>query len=200
MSPNMSHPNRPVLTDGEYGRLVLAASKVDWRFRVALILAHETGHRVGAIRQLQWSHIELEGARVRWRSEADKIQFDHATPLSKAALGALELAQQHRPAIGAAWVFPSPCDDSRPCSRHLMTNWWKKAERLAEVEAVKGRGWHSLRRKFATEMKDAPLKDLCQLGGWKDPQTVLKCYQTADENRMREALSNRRTLEKVGQI
>ena len=31
--------------------------------------------------------------------------------------------------------------------------------------------------------------DLCQLGGWKDPHTILKCYQTADEESMREALS-----------
>ena len=59
---------------------------------------------------------------------------------------------------------------------------------------------HSLRRKFATELKDEPLKDLCQLGGWKDPQTVLKCYQTADEESMREALSRRQTLRQVGEI
>ena len=130
----------------------------------------------------------------------DKIQFDHKTPLSEAAIEALRSAQQHRPAIGDAWVMPSPRDDSRPCSRHLMTNWWKKAEQLAGLEPVEGRGWHSLRRKFATELKNEPLKDLCQLGGWKDPQTVLKCYQTADEESMREALFRRQTLKKVGEI
>jgi len=57
----------------------------------------------------------------------------------------------------------------------------------------------SLRRKFATELKDEPLKDLCQLGGWKDPQTVLKCYQKADERRMRDALSYRQVLKSVGE-
>ena len=73
-------------------------------------------------------------------------------------------------------------------------------QRVAELEPLKGRGWHSLRRKFATELKGEPLKDLCQLGGWKDPQTVLKCYQTADEESMREALSRRQVLKEVGEI
>lgn len=39
-----------------------------------------------------------------------------------------------------------------------------------------------------------PLKDLCYLGGWKDPQTVLKCNQRLDETTMREALASRKAL------
>jgi hypothetical protein len=35
--------------------------------------------------------------------------------------------------------------------------------------------------------KAAPLKDLCALGEWKDPQTILKCYQRADPVTMRQA-------------
>jgi hypothetical protein len=57
-----------------------------------------------------------------------------------------------------------------------------------------GRGFHALRRKFATELKHIPLKDLCALAGWKTPQVVLTCYQTADETTMREALASRRQL------
>jgi integrase len=59
---------------------------------------------------------------------------------------------------------------------------------------VPGLGWHGLRRKFATELKQVPLKDLAQLGGWKDPQTILKCYQSADEESMRAALGERSVL------
>jgi len=51
---------------------------------------------------------------------------------------------------------------------------------------------------FATELKRVPLKDLCQLGGWKEPQTVLKCYQRADEATMREALASRRPVQSAG--
>jgi integrase len=94
-------------------------------------------------------------------------------------------------------VLPSPKDSSKPCSRHLVKNWWYRAEEAAKLEHVKGLGWHGLRRKFATELKEIPLKDLCRLGGWKSPDTILKCYQSADEETMREALMVRRTLRVV---
>jgi hypothetical protein len=81
-----------------------------------------------------------------------------------------------------------------------MKDWWKKAENLANFEPVKGRGWHSLRRNFATELNAEPPKVVCQLGGWKDYQTVIKCYQTADEQSMREALSRRQVFERAGDI
>ena len=64
----------------------------------------------------------------------------------------------------------------------------------AKLAAGQRLGWHGLRRKFATELKDTPLKDLCALGGWKDHNTVLKCYQHADEATMREALAKRRAV------
>jgi len=66
---------------------------------------------------------------------------------------------------------------------------------LAKLPPERGRGWHSLRRKFATELKHAPLKDLCALGGWKDAQTILKCYQQADPVTMRRALETRQPLD-----
>ena len=55
-------------------------------------------------------------------------------------------------------------------------------------------GYHSLRRQFASELKDTPLADLAYLGGWKDPQTILKCYQRPDSDTMRRALEQRRQL------
>jgi hypothetical protein len=54
---------------------------------------------------------------------------------------------------------------------------------------------NTLRRQFATEMKHAPLKDLCALGGWKSAQTVLTCYQRADTVSMQQALAARCRLE-----
>ena len=41
-------------------------------------------------------------------------------------------------------------------------------------------------------VKALPLKDLCYLGGWKDPKTLLTCYQQPDEELMRRALLERR--------
>src|SRR5262249_23136261 len=51
----------------------------------------------------------------------------------------------------------------------------------------KGRGWHAFRRNFASELRHAGLRDLCDLGGWKDPMTVVKRYQRPSEEAMRAA-------------
>ena len=62
---------------------------------------------------------------------------------------------------------------------------------MANLEHEPRMGWHSLRRKFASELKRTPLKDLCALGGWKSHATVLTCYMQSDEETMRAALDGR---------
>ena len=61
-----------VITEPEYQALLGVSLEVDWRFHVALVLAHETGHGIGAIRQLRWSDINLEGGAIWWRAEHEK--------------------------------------------------------------------------------------------------------------------------------
>ena len=78
-----------------------------------------------------------------------------------------------------------------------MRDWWKRAEEAAFLTPVVRRGWHSLRRKFATELKNMPLKDLSDLGGWKNAETILKCYQWPDTETQREALRSRRPILKA---
>jgi len=70
--------------------------------------------------------------------------------------------------------------------------WWSKAQILAGLDPMPGRGWHSLRRKFASDLMDQPLKELCALGGWKTAKTVLECYQRPDTGQLRTALEARR--------
>ena len=65
---------------------------------------------------------------------------------------------------------------------------------LSGVDVPQRTGFHALRRKFATELKTIPLPDLCALGGWKDAKTILTCYQAADPDTMRNALSARRVI------
>lgn len=192
--PKEASPRRPVITHERYEAMREVANLIDWRFRVALVLAHESGHRVGAIRHLQWSDIDLEARRVCWRGEIDKNRFEHVTPLTAPMRSVLEEARRRNPAIGESWVLPAPKNPSKPISRHLVRDWWYQAEELAGLDHIPGLGWHSLRRKFATELKDVPLKDLCTLGGWKSPATILMCYQQADEDTMRRALERRRPV------
>jgi len=77
-------------------------------------------------------------------------------------------------------------------SRYRIRDWWKRAEKKAGLERRRGRGWHSLRRKFASDLMHKPLNVLCDLGGWKTHQTVVECYQHTDEAQLREALEDRR--------
>ncbi len=88
-------------------------------------------------------------------------------------------------------MLPAPRDTSRCAGRSLVRAWWYKAQTLAGLEPKPGRGWHSLRRKFASDLMDQPLKVLCELGGWKTAKTVLQCYQRADEGQLRKALEAR---------
>jgi integrase len=195
--PTEQSPRRPVVTEKQYRALLEVASSVNPLARFALVLANETGHRIGAIRLLRWTDLELDSsaAKARWRAENDKIGFEHVTPLSAEAVQEIETARRRSSSIGGTWVFPSPSDPHAPVSRNLMRDWWRKMERKAKLPPERGRGWHSLRRKFATELKHVPLKDLSYLGGWKDHQTLLICYQRADEVTMTEALKTRIALQ-----
>jgi integrase len=194
--PREKNPNRPITTTKEYQALLAVASEVDWRFRVALVLAYETGHRIGSIRHLRWSDIDTAHEHIVWRAEHEKTGQAHTTPMTQAAAQAISLARGHHPGIGDAPLLPSAKDGSCPVGRYLPRDWWHRAERLADMERVPGRGWHSLRRRFATDLMEVPLKVLCELGGWKTPATVLACYQRPNEDDMRAALGRR---EKVKQ-
>ena len=189
--PMEKNPTRVVLSDKEYEALLKVSGRVGWRFRVALVLAHETGHRIGAIRKLRWRDIDFEDRTFLWRAEHEKTGYEHRTPITAEAMGALEEARSHGRGAGDAPVLPAPRDPSACVSGLQVAAWWKSAERRAGLEPKRGRGWHSLRRKFATDLMGLPLKVLCDLGGWKEAQTVLRCYQRTDEVQLRTALDSR---------
>lgn len=51
--PTEKNPTRVLPTDAEYQAMREVDGEIDSRFRVARVLAHETGHRIGTIRQLR---------------------------------------------------------------------------------------------------------------------------------------------------
>jgi len=197
--PREENPRRPILTHDDFEKLLAVAPSVSQAMETLLVLANETGHRINSIRLLRWSDIDVHADAIRWRGEHDKIGHEHVTPLAKPAKLALIRHRGRGSAHGekSPWVFPSPEDSAHPMSRHLARDWWQRAETAAGIARVPGRRWHSLRRKFATELKGASLKDLCALGGWKDHNTILECYQQPDPDTMRVALENRGTLRSV---
>jgi uncharacterized protein YeaO (DUF488 family) len=72
------------------------------------------------------------------------------------------------------------------------------SEDLAKIEHVAGIGFHSARRKFASEMKSTNLRDLAYMEGWKSPQTILTVYQQPEIEVQREALAGRKKLRVAG--
>jgi len=190
--PTERNPNRVILTEDEYQAMLKLSRRVGWRFHVALVLAHETGHRIGAIRNLRWEDIDFEGRAILWRAEHDKSGHEHVTPATAEAIEVLKEARRINPGLGEAPVLPASRNPSKCMGPAVAQGWWVRAERLAGLEPKRGRGWHSLRRKFASDLMDQPLKVLCDLGGWKESRTVLQCYQQADEGQLRTALENRR--------
>ena len=191
-TPTEKNPNRVVLAEEEYRALLEVSRKVDWRFHLALVLAHETGHRIGAIRQLRWADIDFEGGTIVWRAEHDKSGYEHITPVTAEALDALKEVRRWDPLAEEGPVLPAPSNPLAVVGAARLHAWWSKAQILAGLEPKPGRGWHSLRRKFASDLMDQQLKVLCQLGGWKTAKTVLRCYQRADEGQLRKALEDRR--------
>ena len=191
-TPSEKNPVRVVLAEAEYRALLKVSRRVDWRFHVALVLAHETGHRIGAIRQLHWSDIDFEGGAIVWRAEHDKSGYEHTTPVTVEALAVLKEVRSVLPWAGEGPVLPAPRNPLVVVGAARLHAWWQKAQILAGLDPKPGRGWHSLRRKFASDLMDQPLKVLCQLGGWKTAKTVLRCYQRADEGQLRKALEDRR--------
>lgn len=192
--PEDPSPARPNIPHGEYEAMLGVADLVSPRFKLMLLATDETGHRISSVRRLRWSDIDLEQGQIVWPAAHDKMKFSHTTPLSDALADEFRRERRSRSFIGDGWVFSSPGNPEKPVSRELARAWWLRAEKLAGVPHVERRMFHSLRRKFATEMKHTPINDLCYLGGWRSPQTLLKCYQQPDERTMTTALKNRRRV------
>jgi integrase len=198
--PKEAGVRRPILLSETYEQLTRAAPTVGALCSLLLLVVHETGHRIGAVRLLRWSDLDLKigDSRVHWRAENDKMKLDRNTPLSEEATESLRRIWRQREDLRDGWVFPSPDNPSQPISRHRARTWWKRIESIAALPPEPGRGWHTLRRKFATELKAIPLGDLAYLGGWRSAQTILKCYQQPDDQTLRSAIHNRGVLTSSG--
>ena len=127
-----------------------------------------------------WDDVDFQNQQIHWRAEWDKKGYEDVVPMSDTVRDALREARKAQRAIGSAPVFPAPKDPTRPCDRHLLDNWLRKAVTLAKVKLEPGGLWHSMRRKWATERKGYPVKDVAAAGGWRDEGTMLTSYQQVD--------------------
>lgn len=189
--PVEKNPLRPVETYDSYLQLMEVAKEANWRLPLALCLAESTGQRIGSILQLRVGDIDLHRlphGQICFRGETQKTGYDHGVPMTDYARGAV---LQHLGRLGAdarGWLFPAEKDLSKYIDVWVMSKYLRKAYELADLERQPGGLWHPFRRKWATERKDMPLRDVAAAGGWKDPTTLLKCYQQPDEATIRRVV------------
>jgi integrase len=184
--PKEKNPRQPVMTHDVYLRLLEVADRVHPLLKLGLVVAEGTGRRISSWNNLLWDDVDFAAGTIRWRAEHDKKGYEQVVPMSDAVKAALLEARQAQKTIGNAPVFPAPKNHEAPCDRHLLDNWLRRCFPVAGVEMEKGGLWHTLRRKWATERKGYPVKDVAAAGGWRDSETLLKSYLQTDPETVRQ--------------
>lgn len=186
--PREQNPRRPMMKHDVFLRLLAVAEQVHPLLKLALVVAEATGRRISAWRNLRWDDVDFQSSTIHWRAETDKKGYEQVVPTSEAVRNALSATRRAQGAIGNTPVFPAPKDVSKPCSRHLLDSWLRKAFELAGITPEPHGMWHSIRRKWATERKGYPVKDVAAAGGWKTERTVLASYQQVDAETVKQVV------------
>lgn len=76
----------------------------------------------------------------------------------------------------------------------MFNKWLRVAEVHADLPKLKGGLWHPYRRKWATERKHRSPTDVAAAGGWKDLDTLLRCYQQPDDESLLAVMIEGRKL------
>lgn len=150
--------------------------------RLALTLAESTGRRIGPILKLRVDDLDLDRLPYGWlrfRAEHDKTGHEQWVPLTELAS---DVVLTHlRTSPSGKWLFASRVKPSRPIDRRTLDHRLIEAYERAGLERLDGGLWHPCRRKWATERKGMPIKDVAAAGGWSDTATLLRSFQQSDE-------------------
>jgi integrase len=196
--PREENPIRPVATYDRFLKVRAAMqelatqepSRTRWvRMELALVLAEATGARIGAIRGLRWSDLGVDPASIRFRANFDKRGRERMVPIPDPLEEELQRFRVRLGAVGDCWLFPCVKRDE-PWPREMFGELLLCAEQHAGLSHEPHSGWHSYRRKWATERGDVPLKALMVAGGWKDTQTLVTCYQQPTEAALLEVMAH----------
>lgn len=196
--PKEENPQRPMFNQEQLAAVLEAAAKHSPLAERFVMLAWYTGHRSGAIRQLRWSDVDVDAGVVTWRADTDKIGYAHQNPMHTDLQNFLQRDRARVSAIaeltggqlrGDAWLFPNEHEPTEPISREFGVKvLWPALRTAAGIPAGRRFGWHSFRRAFAHSLRDVPLRELKDLGGWKNERTVVAVYLQPDEGAQRKAL------------
>jgi hypothetical protein len=95
-------------------------------------------------------------------------------------------------------VFPLVADRDVAMSGDKFSSLLERAERHAKLPKLEGGLWHAYRRKWVTERKHWPLKDVLVALGSKDLKTLVTCYLQADDDTILAVMSEpKKVMEKA---
>jgi integrase len=207
--PKNKNPKQPVATYDRFLAVRECAAAVDPQglFGYFLDLVESLGWRVSAICGLWASDIDRRAdenapfGRLKKRGELDKEGVDMWVPLSRPSRVALDAILSINPTINDLPIFPAPKTrrGDRPGSwtRFHARNLLRRAEKKAGVTALEGGDFHPYRRKWSTERKHLPVRDVAEAGGWRDLRSLERSYQKADAATMLAVVTEPKKLRDV---
>ncbi len=203
-APSEKNPRRPFATQERYeavravSELIPMEHRWDGKRRTVrsylteiLDIVNGTGRRISAVCSLRYQDLRLDQAQhgaICWPADTDKTGRETLVPISPVVRAAIDRVLAERLGIGEACLFPSPIHPNQPIRYELASDWLLKAEKLAGVPKQEGSLWHAYRRKWATERKHLPDVDVAAAGGWRETDSLKRCYQQADQATMLEVV------------
>lgn len=153
-------------TRDEVTRLLPALYRVDLRAAFVGEVANQSGRRLNAIRTLETSALKIvthEGERVgvlTFPGETDKARRSGEVALYGRALAVAEELLT-MPAVRKSGYFCPQGPLKKPGKQRAeltharsFQRWLEDAEKIARIPHVKGRGFHGIKRRFATDTTD----------------------------------------------
>jgi integrase len=198
--PRERDPKRPMIDTTTVAKLVTVADKVHPQLKLLIVLMETTGRRLSSVLGLRWDDFDFEGQTIHWRPELDKRRRSWLVPMPSRAAEALLRFRAASPQIGSALVFPAPRRIGEPVSVSVAEHWLRRAYVLAGLTKLRGGLWHPFRRKWATERKPYPLRDVAAAGGWSDVQTLLICYQQPDAETLKAVIEGPKLAHQLTQV
>ena len=181
---------RPTLGHEEAATLLVRAWEIRTELWLAIVLCLHTGMRLQSVRQLTWENINLGEATIQWPGLIMKNERELITPIVPELITALAYYIEQGKGSGTGALFPVPGKQT-PRNRYGFYKWWRECLVAAGMPTDKRSGFHSFRRRFASDLAGAPLPVLMALGGWRNPDVVVKIYAEPSVESKRAVLLNR---------
>lgn len=200
--PKEVSPRRPIASYDHFLAVSAVADGVDPQrlFQGFLGLVEALGWRVTAVCQLKGSDIDLARiqdvsphGRILKRGDVDKEGVEAWVPLSADARKWIVQALERNPVLGDAYLFPAPRGKGKPWSQSHARQLHLRAQDKADVPRL---GFHAYRRKWVTERKHLPRKDVAAAGGWRSERT-LDIYEQLDPQTLLAVVEEPRKLRAV---